>query len=756
MKDRTNRTNSGRRSGNRRDRAHSGRSGSERLDTLRNTLGLGPSTRALRPEGPRSGTRTAPMLGAARWQANLRRQIPARLSTPHGLRPERPRSGKSSWRAKISQDSNRDRSLLLWLGSFLFCILNSIVALSGADTIASTQIIDAYKLNARTLRTLEANKEKQLQAAKTWTIFHDFQFADRQEESGIRFEHHCVDDAAKNWKPAHYDHGCAIAAADVDGDGLADLYFVNQLGGNQLWRNLGGGKFEDITAAAGVGLAERVCVAASFADIDNDGLPDLFVTTVRMGNVLFKNLGHGRFKDVTAESGLGYTGHSSGAVFFDFDNDGLLDLFLVNVGIYTSDEKGRGGFYLAYQDAFASHLKPERSEPSILYRNLGGGKFKDVSKELNLQHRGWSGDATFCDLNRDGYPDLYVLNMQGDDQYYENDQGKRFREKTAAYFPKTPWGAMGIKFFDWNLDGLMDLFVTDMHSDMTDAQTKVGKKDLSTGFEKRKSEAWCSIEWTDAFLQGASNNLFGNAFYQNQGNGAFVEVSDKIGAETYWPWGISVADLNADGYEDVFVTAGMGYPFRYGINSVLLNDNGRRFLDSEFVLGVEPRRNNRIEKEYFTLDCSGADKNHALAYHKKGIVTVIGSISSRSSVALDLDDDGDLDTVTTEQNDRPQVLVSNLSEKKQIHFLKIKLVGAASNRDGLGATVKVHCGSKTYTRYHDGKSGYLAQSILPLYFGLGDADRIDRIEVLWPSGRKQTLIEGIPPNTTLTITEPAN
>ena len=108
------------------------------------------------------------------------------------------------------------------------------------------------------------------------------------------------------------------------------------------------------------------------------------------------------------------------------------------------------------------------------------------------------------------------------------------------------------------------------------------------------------------------------------------------------------------------------------------------------------------------------------------------------------------------QNPRNPELVSNLSEKKQIHFLKIKLTGVASNRDGLGATVKVHCGSKTYTRYHDGKSGYLAQSALPLYFGLGDADRIDRIEVLWPSGRKQTLIEGVSPNTTLTITEPAN
>ena len=633
------------------------------------------------------------------------------------------------------------------------CLVISAVQIGAAESPQARPVIDPYKLNAKTMRILEENKQKQINAAKELTAFHDFQFVDRYDESNIRFEHRAVDDAAKNWKPAHYDHGSALAVADVDGDGLLDLYFVNQLGGNQLWRNLGNGKFENITAKAGVGLENRICVAASFADIDNDGLPDLFVTTVKMGNVLFKNLGNQKFQDITKESGLGYVGHSSGAVFFDFNNDGLLDLFLVNVGIYTSDEKGRGGFFLAYQDAFASHLKPERSEQSILYQNLGGGKFRDVSKEMNLQHAGWSGDASFCDVNQDGWPDLYVLNMQGDDKYYENDHGKRFVEKTAAYFPKTPWGAMGIKFFDYNLDGSMDLFVTDMHSDMTDAQTKVGKKNFSTIFEKQKSDPWCTVEWSDAFLQGASNNIFGNAFYQNQGNGKFIEVSDKIGAETYWPWGISVADLNADGYEDVFVTAGMGYPFRYGPNSVLMNDNGRRFVDSEFVLGIEPRKNNRIEKIYFTLDCDGEDKEHALAYHKKGMVDVIGSISSRSSASFDLDGDGDLDIVTNEQNDRPQVLISNLSEKRPIHFLKIKLAGTASNRDGLGATVKVHSGSKTYTRYHDGKSGYLAQSSMPLYFGLGAARKIDRIEVLWPSGKKQTLTEAIPTNTLLTITE---
>jgi hypothetical protein len=425
----------------------------------------------------------------------------------------------------------------------------------------------------------------------------------------------------------------------------------------------------------------------------------------------------------------------------------------VNVGIYTTNEKGRGGFYLAYQDAFEGHLHPERSEQSILYQNLGGGRFKDVSKELDLQHRGWSGDASFADLNQDGYPDLYVLNMQGDDKFYENDKGKGFRERTAAYFPKTPWGAMGIKFFDWNLDGLMDLFVTDMHSDMTDAQTKFGKTKFIAQFEKVKSDPWCSTEWNDAFLQGASNNVFGNAFYQNQANGKFVERSDQIGAETYWPWGISVADFNADGFEDVFVTGGMGHPFRYGINSLLLNDAGKRFLDTEYVLGVEPRKDNRVAKEWFTLDCSGADKTNALCYHKKGTVGVLGATTSRSSVAIDLDEDGDLDIVTNEQNDHPMVLISNLSAKRQLHYLKVKLVGTVSNRDGLGATVKVHSGPKTYTHYHDGKSGYLAQSAMPLYFGLADASKIERIEVLWPSGKQQTITEGISANTLLTITE---
>ena len=618
-------------------------------------------------------------------------------------------------------------------------------SVSGADAPAPRAPNITELLNQR--------KQQQIEAAKGTATFYGFQFTNQLAASGITFTQRIVDDAGKSWIPVHYDHGTAVAVADVDGDGLLDVYFVNQVGSSQLWRNLGQGKFEDITARAGVGLEDRIGVAASFADIDNDGDPDLFVTTVRTGNVLFENLGGGRFRDISKEAGVDYVGHSSGAVFFDFDNDGRLDLFVANIGVYTSNEKGRGGFYRGLPDAFLGHRKPERTEGSILYRNLGGRKFRDASAEAGLQDKGWAGDASFADLNQDGYPDLYVLNMQGDDHYYENVQGRRFVEKTAACFPKTPWGAMGLKFFDYNLDGLVDLFITDMHSDMTDLQTRTYKNSMNARFEKQKSEAYCGQDWVGSYLERADKNIFGNAFYQNLGHGKFVEVSDKLGVETYWPWGVTVVDLNADGYEDIFVTAGMGYPFRYGINSLLLNDQGRRFFDAEFLVGVEPRRGGRTEKTAFVLDCFGADRGNPLCAGQSGRVRFMGALSSRSSAAFDLDDDGDLDLITNEMNDQPQVLISNLAQEKRIHYLKIRLVGTTSNRDGLGAVVTAHSGGRVLLRSHDGKSGYISQSSMPLYFGLGEATNIDRIEVRWPSGKKQDLTNNIPVNTLLTIRE---
>src|SRR5438876_147303 len=312
---------------------------------------------------------------------------------------------------------------------------------------------------------LERARQEAEMAAQS-RLVHDFRFTDRRQASGITFVNRVVDDAGKAYKLAHYDHGSGLCAADVDGDGLPDLYFLTQLGTNELWKNLGGGRFVDITARAGLAMPDQIAVGCAFADIDNDGDPDLFVTTVRHGNRLFENLGGGKFRDITTQAGVGYVGHSSGAVFFDYDGDGLLDLFVTNVGVYTTDTKGPGGYYVGLGDAFHGHTHPDRAEASILYRNLGGNRFKDVTREVGLLDRSWSGDATVIDVNDDGFPDLYILDMQGENHLWLNEGGKRFRDVTRTYFPKTPWGAMGVKVFDFDGDGRLDLFVTDMHSDL--------------------------------------------------------------------------------------------------------------------------------------------------------------------------------------------------------------------------------------------------------------------------------------------------
>jgi len=584
------------------------------------------------------------------------------------------------------------------------------------------------------------------------SVMHDFRFKDERETSGITFKNQIVDDAGKTYKLVHYDHGSGLCAADVDGDKRPDLYFLTQLGPNELWRNLGNGRFEDITARAGIPMVDAIAVGCAFADIDNDGDADLFVTTVRHGNRLFENLGDGKFRDITAAAGVGYVGHSAGAVFFDYDRDGRLDLFVANVGKFTTETRGRGGYYVGLDDAFLGHLHPDRAEASLLYKNLGGNRFKDVTREVQLNDSSWSGDATVFDINEDGFPDLYILDMQGTNHLWLNEGGQRFRDATSTYFARKPWGGMGAKVFDANGDGRLDLFMTSMHSDMWN--------DLAEGDwqgEARKAD------WTQVPPQmipgGRSTLIFGNALYDNLGNGQFQEVSDSMGVETYWPWGPSVDDFNADGYDDIFVTAGMSYPFRYGINSLLLNEHGRRFLPMEFVLGIEPRAPGALQQVWFTLECGGADRENPLCQDCRhspsmklqcrseaaGRVAISAAPSTRSAVALDLDGDGDLDLVTNEFNAGPQVLINDLAQRHAVKFLKV-----APRSLGAQVTVILRDGRRIL-KVNDGKSGYLSQSDIPLYFGLGNADTIESLEVRWPNGKTKTLPGPIPAGATLDV-----
>lgn len=608
--------------------------------------------------------------------------------------------------------------------------------------------------NVMDIGWMETREKTQREVTAASSVFSDFSFTDRAKESGITFQHKMVDDVGRDYKAVHYDHGNGLAIADVDGDGLEDIYFTTQLGTNELWRNLGGGKFTNITDDAGLRVEEGVGVAAAFADIDNDGDQDLYTTSVRTGNMMFENDGKGNFKNITVNSGLGVKAHSSGVIFFDYDKDGLLDLFVTNVGVYTTDEmvnitrysKEKGHevtdkkYFVGYKDAFAGHLKNDRTEQSILFRNLGGNKFEDVSKKTGLVDTSWSGDVVTIDGNNDGWSDLYVLNMQGHDEYYENNLGKGFVKKSRDIFQKTSWGAMGGTVFDFNNDGYQDIFVTDMHSDMS---KEIGPKD-----EKLKAD----MQFSESFLLSGGNSLFGNTFFLNNGDGSFSEVSDKIHAENYWPWGLSVGDLNADGYEDAFLTSSMNYPFRYTANSLMLNDGGKKFIDAEFVVGVEPRKDGHI-KPWFQLECSGADEGRKLCVKQGGRKVVWGALGTRSSIIFDVDQDGDQDIVTLEFNTPPMVLVSDLTEKAKVNYLKVKLEGTKSNRNGIGAVVTVSTGNNTYTHVNHGKSGYLGQSIYPLYFGLGSNSKVDKIVVKWPSGIVQTISDATDINKVLKITE---
>ena len=325
---------------------------------------------------------------------------------------------------------------------------------------------------------------------------------------------------------------------------------------------------------------------------------------------------------------------------------------------------------------------------------------------------------------------------------------------------------MGAKVFDFNGDQRLDLFVTDMHSDMFDM--------LEPGDwagEARKSAV--APMPPALFPKGTERLIFGNALFANPGppGGVFPEVSDRLGVENYWPWGPSVDDLNADGWDDLFIASSMNFPYRYAINSVFLNEAGAHFLPSEFTLGIEPRVGGATDQVWFTLECEagGADVGTkpceacaqpnaaALGCRRDaaGRLTMMAARGTRAAVLVDLDADGDLDVVTNEFNAPPQVLLSDLANRHEVNALQVRLRGTRSNRQGLGAQVTVVLpDGRRILKLMDGKSGYLSQSDLPLYFGLGSAREAASVEIRWPSGRRQSIAGPLRSGQVLEIVEP--
>lgn len=590
-------------------------------------------------------------------------------------------------------------------------------------------------------------KEEQIKEGKNISVFHNFKFNDEIQKSNIRFLHRVVPDLQKNYITNHYDHGNGLAVADVNGDQLVDIFFINQVGGNELWLNQGQGEFKRSQNDHSLQLKKSISVSAAFGDYTNDGYPDLAITTVRDGVFLFQNNGKGIFRDTTYLIQPNYNRHSSGIFFLDYNLDGRLDLFVTNTGVYTKNEKWVDKLcYIGIDNSFDGHLFPERTEPSVLYENQDAKKFSDVSLKKKLFEPNWNGDGTFITLGRDLHPQIYLTNMQGSDSFWVLKNGTYYRNELLKYFSKSSWGTMGALFFDYNNDGHFDLYTTDMHTDMFPPYPNTMQE------QKRKLNTVDTVDKElQEVIQDRKSAFFGNLFFVNQGNGSFVEASDDLNLENYWPWGSSAEDINADGFTDLFVTSGMNYTTDYGINWFYLNDKAKRFANAEFLVGIEPRK--EMLTPWFMLDCRSKDRDHKLCAKYSGQLQVMAPKGSRAAAVFDIDNDGDLDIVTNEFNSAPQVLISNLTSMRKISYIKIQLVGNRSNALGLGAKIEVKSSGLKQTKYHNGKSGYLSQSILPLYFGLDSNKTIDSIRVTWPSGIVDNITKEIPLNQLVRIKE---
>ncbi len=472
--------------------------------------------------------------------------------------------------------------------------------------------------------------------------------------------------------------GGGVAAADVDGDGLDDLFFA---GGrrDRLYRNLGGLRFADVTGTSGLGTPDEESKAGYFVDYDNDGDQDLFVTQVRAPNRLFRNRGDGTFEDVTVEAGLPRRADlaSHSATWFDFDRDGFLDLYVGNFGDWLGGARPLNG------------ENSRNGQPDLLYRNDGHGRFEDITERAGAGDPGWTHAVSHLDANGDGWQDVYVANDFGEDRLLLNQRGVRLVDGSPEALRQRYFHAMGVGFTDANGDGVEDIYVSNItmyvfpHRYLRTGSTVLLPIDRRTVPGARMVEG-------QLFL------VSGGESFTAQEESWFEQTPEGCG----WAWDADFFDFDNDGFEDLYVVNGrephLGYDRE---RKVLYKQWEGRFQD--------------------VSRGSGADF----------------PANSRGAVHADLDRDGDLDIVVTNYHERPVLLRNNLQRH---NWVEVDLRGAAPH-DAVGARVELRAGGRTQLRTVRGGSGFLSKEPFRLHFGLGESESIDRIEVVWPGGRRQTL-----------------
>ena len=533
-------------------------------------------------------------------------------------------------------------------------------------------------------------------------------FTDVTDITGIRFTH---TNGATGEFHLPETLGAGGAFLDYDNDGYLDLYLVNSGAPSALFRNKGDGTFTDVTAPAKVNNQGSYGHGVACGDINNDGYVDIYVTNFG-ANRLYHNNGDGTFTDVTVPAGVGDPRWSSSATFFDYNSDGYLDLYVVNYVNYKLDASAPLCFEnptFSATEKVRGYCHPKHFEgaPDTLYRNNGDGTFTDATSAANIRDPGgmFLGKGlgvVAADFDADGNPDLYVANDDTPNYLFYNKGDGTFAEIAiltgCAYSADgIAQAGMGVDAGDYNGDGYLDLFVTNFSYET-------------------------------------------NTLYRNNGDGTFTDVSYKarLGEESYLflGFGTGFFDPDNDGHLDIFIANGHIFP------------NVERTTDVLSYKQPNQLFGNRGDSTFVEMPFEDRDA------------------VSRGTLFGDYDNDGDTDVLVTQLNDTVTLLRNENRTSAEVrhhddrdrgtsdnNYLRLKLIGTRSNRDGIGARVTLTLGAESRTReVHRGYS-YLSSNDPRLLFGLGERTVVDKLQIRWQSGIVQ-ILENLAANQELVVTEP--